>query len=121
MWILFWKQYAGCKAATFISVVGALLRYAAVLCLVNELIPAGIICISVGIVLHFCAEAVAFNKWKRLVKQKGVDQRVRQGDIQAAIGLYNSRAENRTIKYIESLNPDLGAQIKTMVENNNKK
>ena len=53
MWILSWKKYALSKFATFVSVLGALMRYAGVTCLVSSLIPAGLIFISVGVVLHF--------------------------------------------------------------------
>ena len=62
MWILSWKKYALAKFATFVSVLGALMRYAGVTCLVSSLIPAGLICIAVGVVLHFGAEAIAKSK-----------------------------------------------------------
>lgn len=62
MWVLTWKKYALSKFATFVSIIGALMRYAGVLCLFAGLIPATLICIAIGIGLHFCAEAIAKNK-----------------------------------------------------------
>lgn len=62
MWILFWKKYTLSKFATFVSIIGALMRYAGVMCLVSMLIPAALICIAIGVGLHFCAEAIAKNK-----------------------------------------------------------
>lgn len=62
MWILSWKKYALSKFATFVSIVGALMRYAGVMCLVSTLILAALICIAIGVGLHFCAETIAKNK-----------------------------------------------------------
>ena len=62
MWILSWKQYKLSKFATFVSIIGALMRSAGVMCLFASAIPAALICIAIGIALHFCAEAIAKNK-----------------------------------------------------------
>ena len=67
MWVLSWKKYALSKFATFVSIIGALMRYAGVLCLFSVLIPGAIICIGIGIGLHFCAEAIAKGKAKKVV------------------------------------------------------
>ena len=69
MWVLSWKKYALSKFATFVSVVAALTRYAGVLCLFSSLIPAALICIAVGIGLHFVAEAIAKNKATKIVRE----------------------------------------------------
>lgn len=65
MWVLSWKKYGTSKFATFVSIIGALTRYGGVLCLVNALIPTALICIAIGIGLHYGAEAInkaAVNK-----------------------------------------------------------
>lgn len=65
MWILSWKKYSVSRLATFVSIIGALTRYGGVICLVNALIPAALICIAIGVGLHYLAEAVnksAVNK-----------------------------------------------------------
>ena len=67
MWVLSWKKDALSKFATFVSIIGALMRYAGVLCLFSVLIPGAIICIGIGIGLHFCAEAIAKGKAKKVV------------------------------------------------------
>lgn len=67
MWVLSWKKYALSKFATFVSVLGALMRYAGVMCLFSSLIPAALICIAIGIGLHFCAEAIAKNKANKVL------------------------------------------------------
>ncbi len=68
MWFLSWKKYALSKFATFISIVGALVRYGGVLCLFSGLIPAALICIAIGIGIHFCAEAIAKRKVNKVAK-----------------------------------------------------
>ena len=65
MWVLSWKKYAVSKLATFVSVLGALTRYAGVMCLFASAIPAGIICLAIGIGIHFGAEAIAKAKAKK--------------------------------------------------------
>ena len=65
MWVLSWKKYGTSKLAMFVSIIGALTRYGGVLCLVNALIPAALICIAIGVGLHYGAEAInkaAVNK-----------------------------------------------------------
>lgn len=69
MWVLFWKKYPLAKFATFVSIVGALTRYAGVMCLFSGLIPAALICIAIGIGIHFCAEAIAKGKAKRVARK----------------------------------------------------
>ena len=68
MWVLSWKKYAASKLATFISVIGALVRYGGVLCLINAAIPAGIVCIAIGVGIHFGAEAIAKSKAKKVTQ-----------------------------------------------------
>ncbi len=70
MWILFWRKYAFSKFATFVSVIGALTRYAGVTCFFESEILAGLICIAIGIGLHFGAEAIAKNKEAKAAGEK---------------------------------------------------
>ena len=65
MWILSWTRYKISKLATFVSAVGAIFRYLGVVCLISELIPAGIVCIIIGIALHFGGKAIAKSKAKK--------------------------------------------------------
>ena len=67
MWVLSWKKYGASKLATFVSVIGALTRYGGVICLFSSLIPAGIICLAIGIGIHFGAEAINKAKVKKLI------------------------------------------------------
>lgn len=67
MWVLSWKKYALSKFATFVSILGAFMRYAGVMCLFSSLIPAALICIAIGIGLHFGAEAIAKNKAAKVI------------------------------------------------------
>ncbi len=69
MWVLSWKKYNLSKFATFVSVIGALTRYGGVMCLASSLIVPGIICIAVGIVIHFLAEAIAKSKAKKVANK----------------------------------------------------
>ena len=70
MWVLSWKNYALSKLATFVSVIGAFVRYAGVVCLFSSLILPGIICIAIGIAIHFCAEEIAKAKAKKISKKQ---------------------------------------------------
>ncbi|MBO5065883.1 MAG: zinc ribbon domain-containing protein [Clostridia bacterium] len=71
MWIFFWRKYAFSKLATFVSFVGMMMRYVGVACLFESLIPGGLICIAIGIGIHFGAEAIAKNKEAKAVGEKG--------------------------------------------------
>lgn len=118
MWVLSWKKYSLSKFATFVSVIGALIRYAGVMCLVYSLIPAAIICIAIGIGFHFLAESISFNKWKKAVSEKGYDKKIIQGDVDTAVQLYNGNIGKKTLKYFESLNPQVAQQIQEMINKN---
>lgn len=78
MWVLSWKKYALSKFATFVSIMGALMRYAGVMCLFSSLIPAALICMAIGIGLHFGAEAIAKNKANKVL---GTANNVKTPDI----------------------------------------
>ena len=67
MWVLSWKKYVSSKFATFVSILGAFVRYAGVMCLFSSLIPAALICIAIGIGLHFGAEAIAKSKATKVI------------------------------------------------------
>lgn len=62
MWILSWTKYSLSKFATFVSVIGALTRYAGAMCLFSGLFLPAIICFAIGIGIHYCAEAIAKKK-----------------------------------------------------------
>lgn len=70
MWVLSWKNYKLSKLATFVSIIGALVRYGGVVCLFSSLILPGIICIAIGIAIHFCAEEIAKAKAKKIIKKQ---------------------------------------------------
>lgn len=70
MWVLSWKKYASSKFATFVSIMGALMRYAGVVCLFSSVIPAALICIAIGIGLHFAAEAIAKNNAAKVIDKE---------------------------------------------------
>lgn len=76
MWVLSWKKYALSKFATFVSIIGALTRYAGVMCLFSSLIPPALICIAIGIGIHFCAEAIAKSKAAKVVKKANAAKNV---------------------------------------------
>ncbi len=62
MWVLSWTKYANSKFATFVSIVGALTRYGGVLCFFYSAIVAGIICLAIGIGIHFLADFISKSK-----------------------------------------------------------
>lgn len=62
MWILSWNKYYYSKLATFISIVGALMRYAGVTFLISGIFSGALICFGIGIGFHYLAEYVAKSK-----------------------------------------------------------
>lgn len=107
MWILSWRKYPTSKFATCVSFVGALTRYGGVLCFVYGEIVAGIICFAIGIGIHYCAEAMAFSAWKKLVRKEGFEERIKQGDLQIAAEIINGLSDKKAQDYIISLNPKI--------------
>lgn len=104
------KKYKNSGWATFVSVIGALCQYGGVMCLVNSLIPAGLITLAIGIALYFAGEKIHFNKWIKLVQSKGLEEKIRT-DINVAVQVYNANPGDNTLKYITGLNPEAGQQI----------
>jgi predicted nucleic acid-binding Zn ribbon protein len=74
MWVLSWKKYSLSKFATFVSIIGALTRYGGVMCLVSSLILPGVICIAIGIGIHFLAELIAKSKAKKVSGKVGAQK-----------------------------------------------
>ena len=116
MWMLFWTKYQASKFATFVSIVGTLMRYAGVLCLFAGAPVGTVVCFGIGVGIHFLAEAIGFGAWKKTVHKQGLDEKVKQGDLQTAIALYNGDPKKRTLKYLDSLNAQVAAQIRAQVE-----
>lgn len=112
MWVLFWKQYKFSKMATFVSVIGALIRYGGVLCIFYGVIPAALICIAIGVGIHFGAEQIAFSAWKKTVRKNGLEEQIRQGDLEVAAKLINGTTDKKIQNYVVSLNPGAAALLK---------
>lgn len=74
MWVLSWKKYSLSKFATFVSIIGAFTRYGGVMCLFSSLILPGVICIAIGIGIHFLAELIAKSKAKKVLKKTSVQK-----------------------------------------------
>lgn len=115
MWFLSWRKYSLSKFATFISIIGALIRYGGFLCLFAGLVPGALVCIPLGILFHLWAENISFKKWKKEVIKNKFDEKVRAGDSQTAIKLYNSNPCKKTLKYFDDLNPQIAKQIREML------
>lgn len=100
MWVLSWKKYALSKFATFVSILGTLTRYAGVMCLFSGLIPAGLICIAIGIAIHFGAEALAKNKADKVIAKANSENTVNVTETTA------TPKQNKCIKCGEILAPE---------------
>lgn len=117
MWILSWTKYKHSGFATFISVVAALTRYGGVLCLFASAFIGAIICIAIGIGLHFLAEEIGYRGWIKFIRKNNLEEPVRNGDLNTAINIYNAYPNKRTLSYIESLNPNASAYISNQINN----
>ena len=116
MWLLTWKTYKLSKFATFISIVGALTRYAAVLCITYGAIAGLFVCAAIGIALHFLAEHINNTKWKKMVSEKGYTSKIAAGDLQTAIAVYNANPSNSTLDFIASYNTQVAQQIREKIK-----
>ncbi len=115
MWILSWKNYKVSKAATFVSALGALVRYGGFLCLFSGLFPAALICIAIGVGAHYWAESIAFNGWKKQVRKNGIEAELRNGNEAVAERLV-SDLEKKYAQYILSLMPAPSANLQQKVD-----
>ena len=116
MWILSWKTYKLSKFATFISIVGALTRYAAVLCITYGAIAGLFICGAIGVALHYLAEFINNGKWKKMVAKKGYTAKIAAGDVQAAIAVYNANPSKNTLDFISSYNPQVAQEVQAQIK-----
>ena len=116
MWVLSWKKYKLSKLATFFSVIVALMRYSAVLCVASALIPAFVVCALIGVGLHFGAEYINTSKWQKLVADQGYTQKIAAGDLQAAIAVYNAKPCKGTLKFIGSFNPQMKQEVQARIQ-----
>lgn len=116
MWLLTWKNYKLSKGATFLSVVGALMRYAAVLCISYGAIAGCVICAAIGIGLHFLAEYMNNSKWQKMVVEKGFTAKIAAGDLQTAISVYNANPSESTLKFIASHNPQMAEEVRARIK-----
>lgn len=69
MFLLFYKKYSLSKFATFVSVVGMLIRWCGLSLLFSGLVLEGLITFAVGAGIHFCAEAISKNKTKKMINE----------------------------------------------------
>ncbi len=116
MWLLSWKKYKLSKGATFVSAIGALIRYGAILCVVSGLIPAFLICAAIGIGFHFWAESINNGKWQKSVTEQGYAARIASGDLKAAISVYNANPTESTLKFIATHHPKLAQEVRNQIK-----
>ncbi len=116
MWILTWKKYKLSKGATFISVVGALMRYAAVLCIIYGAIAGLVVCGAIGVALHFLAEHIHNGKWQKMVSEKGFASKIAAGDIDTAVRVYNANPSDSTLKFIASHNAHVAEEVRSRIK-----
>lgn len=116
MWLLFWKKYKLSKFATFVSIIGALMRYASVMCISYSAIVGFAVCAAIGVALHFLAECIGNGKWKKLVIEKGFAAKIADGDIETAISVYNSNPSKSTLKFIASQNAQMAEEVSAQIK-----
>jgi hypothetical protein len=107
MWILSWSTYKFSKFATFVSIVGALLRYACVLCLFSGLALGTVICFGLGVGIHFLAELIGFSGWKKNLEKQGIAEEIKNGNKEIAEKIIANNSGKKYVNYIRSLNPEL--------------
>lgn len=114
------KIYKASGLATFVSIIGALAVYGGILALFEKEFLAAVICVVVGILIQVgageIAENAVFKKWKKEVIAKGYAHKIAMGDYAVAVQLYNQNAGEKTLKYFESLNPNVGARLRSAVK-----
>ena len=116
MWLLTWKTYKLSKFATSISIIGALMRYAAVLCISFSAIVGLFVCGAIGVGLHFLAEGIGNKKWQKMVSEKGFTERIAAGDLETAISVYNSNPSTGALKFIAAHNAQMAEEVKARIK-----
>ena len=116
MWLLFCKTYKLSKGATFISIVGALMRYAAVLCISYGAIAGLLVCGAIGVALHFLAECINNGKWQKMVSEKGYTSKIAAGDVDTAVRVYNANPSKSTLKFIASHNAHVAEEVQSRIK-----
>ena len=116
MWLLFWKKYSLSKGATFVSIIGALMRYASVMCISYSTIVGFVVCAAIGVALHFLAEYIGNSKWQKVVIEKGFAAKIAAGDLETAISVYKSNPSKSALKFIASQNAQMAEEISTQIK-----
>ena len=114
------KIYKSSVLATLVSIIGAVTCYGGILALFEKEFVAGILCIAIGIVIQAAAgniaENTAFKKWKKEVLSKGYANRIAQGEYSLAVQLYNQNPGEKTLKYFDTLNSNVGSRLRSAVQ-----
>lgn len=124
MWFFKWKKYVVSGAATAVSVIGTVLRYLAMLGVIDLLFFVGIlgiawlrvaVFITIGIGCHFAAEALAFSHWKKWLAASGCEQRILHDDMDSVILAYNKLPGMASLQYLETVNAALTSELRRML------
>lgn len=123
MWFFKWKKYAVSGTATAVSIIGTVLRYMAMLGVIDMLFVniLGIawlrvaIFITIGIGCHFAAKVLAFSRWKKWLAASGYEQQIIHGDLEVALHAFNKLPEKKALHHLEILNTSIGAELRRSI------
>lgn len=106
---MIWKVYKSSWLATIVSIAGAGCIYGGIICLISGQILPALICLAIGVAFYLLAEKIAanavFKAWKKEVVSKGYAQMIAQGNLSVAAHLYQQNPGEKTLQYLETLNP----------------
>ena len=117
--------YPNSFAATMASIIGSGLIMVGILAPIGGDMPigVGIFFLLMGIGLLSIASNInrnkAFKRWLKRIKEDGADDIVRESTA-GAVKVYNAFPDERTLAYIEELNPEAAEIIKAYREKKKK-
>lgn len=116
------RIYTNSVLANIVNILGYLFVFTGVAGLFEGVILGGILMIGVGLALMFWASNISENKkftnWKKSVQAKGLEPKIRSSN-QVAVQVYNAYPCDKTLKYIQTLNPAAAQMIASQIAANN--
>ena len=114
MWLFIYKKYHNSRQATLLSVAGLILRFAGLIFACRLDIKA-ILFFGAGVLFHYTAEHIHFTKWVQVIRAEGYEKKLAEGSIAVAGELYKIYPSKRTVRYISSINAEVGKKLQEII------
>lgn len=111
--------YKNSLAATLVSILGSGIIVCGGVIIAEGEIFIGILTLLTGLFITFyCGKRIAKNKafkdWTKALKEKGLEEHIKSSS-EVARKVYDSNPCEKSLKYIENLNPKAAAEIRKSI------